>query len=148
MSGDRANGGDQALGSECGPASPEDSWVMRVLLVEDHVVDALLLSEWLELEGLAWEVFHVQTFAAAASCWEGGGFGALLLDLALPDGCGLDLVGRGLALAGEVPVVVLSGLEDGAVAAQAVDLGARAYVVKGPGAVQDLRAVLEGSAGL
>ncbi|GGL72959.1 hypothetical protein GCM10010840_08740 [Deinococcus aerolatus] len=84
----------------------------------------------------------MRTFAAAASRWEGDGFGVLLLDLALPDGFGLDLVSRGLALAGEVPVVVLSGLEDGAVAAQAVELGARVYVVKGPGAVQDLRAVL------
>lgn len=121
---------------------------MRVLLVEDHVADALLLSEWLELEGLAWEVVHVQTFAAAASCWEGGRFGALLLDLALPDGLGLELVSRGLALAGEVPVVVLSGREDGAVAAQAVNLGARAYVVKGPRCVQALRVVLEGRPGL
>ena len=120
---------------------------MRVLLVEDHVADALLLSEWLEVEGLAWEVVHVQTFAAAASCWEGGGLGALLLDLALPDGFGLELVGRGLALAGEVPVVVLSGQQDGAVASQAVSLGARAYVVKGSRCAQDLRGALDGRPG-
>ena len=36
----------------------------------------------------------------------------------------------------------------GAVAAQALDLGARAYVVKGPRCVQALRVVLEGRPGL
>lgn len=143
MSGDRATGPDRHL------VPPQDLRVMRVLLVEDHVVDALLFSELLEAEGLAWEVVHVQTFAAAASCWEGGGFGVLLLDLSLPDGFGLDLMRRGLALAAAaVPVVVLSGREDAAVAAQAVELGARAYVVKGLRAVQDLQAVLEGQRGL
>ncbi|GGL72961.1 hypothetical protein GCM10010840_08750 [Deinococcus aerolatus] len=43
--------GDQAVQIDRGPVPPEDPGVMRVLLVEDHVVDALLLSEW--LEGLA-----------------------------------------------------------------------------------------------
>lgn len=115
----------------------------RLLLVEDHLADAILLGEWLELAGLAWEVVHVGTFAAAISCWPGVGFDALLLDLDIPDGFGLDLVRRGLALAGEVPVVVLSGREDGAVAAEAVGLGARAYVVKGPASAQGLLAALE-----
>lgn len=116
---------------------------MRVLLVEDHVADALLLAEWLELAGLAWEVVHVVTFAAAALRWQDGDFDALLLDLDIPDGFGLDLVRRGLALAGHVPVVVLSGRADEAVAAGAVELGARAYVMKGPTSVQGLLAALE-----
>ncbi|ACO47976.1 response regulator [Deinococcus deserti] len=118
--------------------------VTRVLVVEDHFPDAVLLEEWLELAEVQWEVVHVVTFAEATSRWPDGRFDALLLDLDIPDGFGLDLVERGLALAGAVPVVVLSGRADEAVAAGAVGLGARAYVVKGPASVHELRAALEG----
>ncbi|UQN10274.1 response regulator (plasmid) [Deinococcus sp. QL22] len=114
-----------------------------MLLVEDHLADAVLLSEWLELAGIVWEVVHVVTFADAALRWQDGSFAALLLDLDIPDGFGLNLVERGLELAGDVPVVVLSGRADEAVAAGAVELGVRAYVVKGPTSVQSLLAALE-----
>jgi CheY-like chemotaxis protein len=122
--------------------------VTRLLLVEDNLADAILLEEWLELAGLAWEVVHVETFAAATACWEGGGFDALLLDLDIPDGFGLDVLGRALVLAGEVPVVVLSGRQERALATEAVALGARAYVVKGPLSVQNLQVALERQAPL
>jgi len=118
--------------------------VTRVLLVEDHFPDALLLMEWLEMMGAAWEVVHVETFAEAAPSWDQGGFDALLLDLDIPDGFGLDLLTRALALVGDMPLVVLSGLADEERAAQALELGARAYVVKGPGAVPALLAAVVG----
>lgn len=111
---------------------------MRVLLVEDHFVDALLLTEWLEVVGLPWQVKHVETFAEATACWREDRFDALLLDLDLPDGFGLEVLGRALVLVGNAPVVVLSGLLDEGVAQEARELGARAYVVKGPAAVHEL----------
>lgn len=104
---------------------------MRVLLVEDHAPDALLLTELLELLGADWQVDHVTTFAQAVHNWNLELYGAMLLDLDIPDGWGLDLLGRALKLAPDSPVVVLSGLSNPEVAAQAVALGARAYVTKG-----------------
>ncbi|CAM3829959.1 Response regulatory domain-containing protein [Deinococcus saxicola] len=120
----------------------------RVLLVEDHFPDALLLMEWLEIVGASWEVVHVETFAEAALSWEAEAFDALLLDLDIPDGFGLDLLTRALALVGDRPLVVLSGLADGERAAQALEVGAWAYVVKGQAAVQELLVLLEGAQGL
>ncbi|AFZ69487.1 response regulator [Deinococcus peraridilitoris] len=110
----------------------------RVLLIEDHDADALLLVELLELVGADWQVEHVQTFAEAARCWPGGAFDVLLLDLDIPDGFGLEVLSRALLLAAGKPVVVLSGLANPEVAVSAVQLGARGYVVKGFGSVQQL----------
>lgn len=106
---------------------------LRVLLVEDHEPDALLLSEFLALEGAAWAIEHVTTFAEAREAWGRGPWDALLLDLDIPDGFGLELLGRALDLVGRSgpPVVVLSGRADPQAAKAALDQGARAYVLKG-----------------
>lgn len=122
----------------------------RLLLVEDHFPDAFLLTECLEAEGVGWEVTHAETFADAARQWGEGAFDALLLDLDIPDGFGLELLGRALALVGNAPVLVLSGLADEGVASQAVRSGALAYVVKGVTAAPEITAALreERSAGV
>ncbi|GGR39125.1 hypothetical protein GCM10008957_55090 [Deinococcus ruber] len=112
--------------------------MMQVLLIEDHFADALLLQEWLEAANVVWEITHVQTFAEAVACWHALAYDVLLLDLDIPDGFGLEVLRRSLALVEERPVVVLSGLENPSVALEALALGALAYVVKGPAAVQTL----------
>lgn len=114
----------------------------RVLLVEDHPMDALLLREELAALGVAWTIEEVPTFAAAVTSWRGGAFEVLVVDLNLPDGQGLELLGRALALASGVPVVVLSGHEHPALAAQMLQLGARGYVVKALDAAKQLRALV------
>lgn len=55
----------------------------------------------------------------------------ILLDLGLPDAQGMDAVRRAHAAAPRVPLVVLTGLDDEAVAAQALQEGAQDYLVKG-----------------
>jgi signal transduction histidine kinase len=68
----------------------------------------------------------------------GAAFDAALLDLSLPDAQGVDTVARLCAAAPGLPVVVLTGLVDDAVAARAVHAGAQDYLVKG---VDDPRTV-------
>ncbi len=116
-----------------------------VLLVEDHDADAVLLVELLELAGVSWQVEHVRTFADAGQRWLGGAFEVLLLDLDIPDGFGLELLSRALKLTSGAAVVVLSGLANPEVAARAVQLGARGYVVKGPEAARRLVELVEPS---
>jgi signal transduction histidine kinase len=53
------------------------------------------------------------------------------LDLGLPDGHGLDTVRRTLAVAPAVPLIVLTGLDDEALAAEAMKEGAQDYLIKG-----------------
>ncbi|GGO36895.1 hypothetical protein GCM10008949_41460 [Deinococcus humi] len=113
--------------------------VTRVLLVEDHPMDALLLREELVLLGVDWRIEEVPTFTDAMTSWPGGAFEVLVLDLSLPDGQGLELLGRALELASGVPVVVLSGHVHSALAAQTLALGARGYVVKDLDAAAQLR---------
>ncbi|MEJ8835900.1 hybrid sensor histidine kinase/response regulator [Ramlibacter sp. AN1133] len=76
----------------------------RVLLVEDNHDAATVLA--LCLEEYGYVVEHVATCADALRVARAGTFDAVLTDLGLPDGSGID-VGR--ALSGQLPVVALSG---------------------------------------
>ena len=55
----------------------------------------------------------------------------ILLDLGLPDAQGLDAVRRAHAAAPRIPLVVLTGLDDETLAAQALQEGAQDYLIKG-----------------
>ena len=76
----------------------------RVLLVEDNEDAAMALAMCLEEYGYV--VQHVATCAEALRTAGAGGFDAVLTDLGLPDGSGID-VGR--ALSKQLPVLALSG---------------------------------------
>jgi signal transduction histidine kinase len=60
-----------------------------------------------------------------------GGVDIVLLDMGLPDGHGLDTVRRVHAAAPSVPVIVLTGLDDETLAAEAMKEGAQDYLIKG-----------------
>ncbi|MFC4425052.1 response regulator [Deinococcus navajonensis] len=115
----------------------------RILLIEDQMTDALLLQEWLFDAGVTWEVHEVATFAAAQAAWAAGPFDAMLLDLDLPDGYGLELLERALTLAGHVPVVVLSGNADPGLSASVRALGGAGQVLKGEAQLGALLSLLD-----
>lgn len=106
---------------------------IQILLVEDNPGDARLLREWLA-EGAGVEPFEandVGTLAAALERLERGGVDLVLLDLSLPDAQGLETVQRAIEAAPKVPMVVLTGLDDEALAISAVQHGAQDYLIKG-----------------
>ena len=105
---------------------------MRVLLVEDNPGDALLVRELLRFQPNApTELAEVGSLSAASQRLETEPYDALLLDLGLPDSQGLETFERLSAAHPELPVVVLSGLGDEAVALRAVQAGAQDFLVKG-----------------
>jgi FixJ family two-component response regulator len=55
----------------------------------------------------------------------------VLLDMGLPDGHGLEPVRRARAVAPDVPLIVLPGLDDEALAAEAMKEGAQDHLIKG-----------------
>ena len=59
-------------------------------------------------------------------------FDVALFDLGLPDSAGLETVKGAVSAAGEIPVVVLTGLADDQTGISAINLGATDYLVKGP----------------
>jgi DNA-binding NtrC family response regulator len=104
---------------------------LKLLLVEDNPGDARLLRETLSEAGADLEVEHVETMRDAAQRLTQETFGAVLLDLSLPDSRGLATVAAALAAAPTVAIVVLTGVDDEATALEAVRGGAQDYLVKG-----------------
>lgn len=109
------------------------SRTLSVLLVEDSSADGRLLLEALRPAIATGEVVvqTVKLLALAMEALKGYDFSCVLLDLGLPDGKGVDNV-RALRVVDHRPaIVVLTGLDDERVAAQALQLGAQDYLVKG-----------------
>jgi signal transduction histidine kinase len=105
---------------------------LQVLLVEDNSGDALLLREMFKKEKPgSFELTHVSTLGEALAVLAKGGMDIVLLDLGLPDGHGLDTVRRAHAVAPAIPLIVLTGLEDEALVAEAMKEGAQDYLIKG-----------------
>ncbi len=120
---------------------------LRILLVEDSVADAVLTQRALEVGGAGQFALSV-----AASLGEGidrlaQGFDAILLDLTLPDSVGPETVTRMRVAARELPIVVLSGVEDAETADLCLRAGAVAYRPKGRIDAVELRRIVEGAIG-
>ena len=105
---------------------------IRVLLVEDNPGYARLLTELLRDAGADHlKMVHVDRLAAAIERLDRDSFDVMLLDLSLPDADGLDTLVRAHAHAPKIPIVVLTGHDDEALAVRAVRSGAQDYLVKG-----------------
>src|ERR1700722_18448063 len=99
---------------------------LQVLLVEDNSGDARLLREMFRTESPgSFELTHVLRLSEALALLGKGGIDIVLLDMGLPDGHGLDTVRRAHAVAPEVPLIVLTGLDDEGLAAEAMNEGAQ-----------------------
>ncbi len=115
---------------------------LKILLIEDNAGDARLVREHLA-DSFGPENFHLRTastlLAAAAVLGEDlpgdaadcAGWDVVLLDLALPDSFGLETLARWLPHCPTVPIIVLTGHNDEALALSAVREGAQDYLVKG-----------------
>jgi hypothetical protein len=105
---------------------------IRVLLVEDNPGDARLFTELLRDTGAGqWKLVHVDRLSAALIQLSREPFDVVLLDLSLPDADGLDTLIRAHAEAPKIPIVVLTGHDDEALAVRALRAGAQDYLVKG-----------------
>lgn len=104
----------------------------RILLIEDDSDYAYILRRMLtQRGGSALPLEHVDRLEDGISRMEEGGIDAVLLDLDLPDSFGIDTFLAVHNRAPEIPVVVLTGLDDETVAVGAVRKGAQDYLVKG-----------------
>jgi sigma-B regulation protein RsbU (phosphoserine phosphatase) len=105
---------------------------LRVLLVEDNPGDAHLIETLLDQHSPGdFNIRHVSRLDQALTDLADDPADIVLLDLSLPDASGLDGFGKLWADRAEVPVIVLTGLDDDSLAAEAVRGGAQDYLVKG-----------------
>ncbi len=104
---------------------------LRVLLIEDSPTDALLLKETLTGGPGLGEIETVARLDEALQRLDQERFDVALADLSLPDSHGLETFRRLHAHSSRVPIIVLSGLDDEALALRTVEEGAQDYLVKG-----------------
>ena len=107
---------------------------IRALLIEDNPGDARLIRELLrdvEAGPAHVELLHADRLSTGVDRLSDGDVELVLLDLSLPDSAGLATFESVHAAAPDVPIVVVSGLDDQAVAVRAVHEGAQDYLVKG-----------------
>ncbi|MGK2851161.1 MAG: response regulator [Candidatus Limnocylindrales bacterium] len=103
-----------------------------LLVVEDNPGDARLLREMLHVQDAhLTDLTHVESMGDAERHLATTGVDVILLDLGLPDAQGLDAVRRARAVAPNVPLVVLTGLDDESLAVLALQEGAQDYLIKG-----------------
>ena len=104
---------------------------VRVLLVEYNPEDLDRLRRALaEARGGHIELGSASELTTALGRLSQGGIDALLLDLMLPDSEGIVIFERTFAFAPDVPIVVLTGVDDESVAMAIVQGGAQDYLVK------------------
>jgi len=103
----------------------------KVLLIEDNPGDADLVRLRL-VEGKSDAYVNcVSRLSDGLACLDAETPALVLLDLNLPDSHGADTFRRILQKAPNVPVVILSGQDDEALAIKAVHMGVQDYLVKG-----------------
>lgn len=105
---------------------------LNILVIEDNSGDLFLLKEMLTSSGLSiGQIFTSDRSASALAIINKNNISLLLLDLSLPDSFGIDTFLRIKAVAQKIPVIILTGLIDSAVALEALNQGAQDYLVKG-----------------
>jgi len=106
--------------------------VIRILLVEDSLDYADMLCIVLADQKLAsFKIDHVALLDQAIKRLNNGKHDVILLDLSLPDSSGLDTFQTVHTLTPDIPIVVMTALDDKELALKAVREGAQDFLVKG-----------------
>ncbi|MGO8975890.1 MAG: putative bifunctional diguanylate cyclase/phosphodiesterase [Steroidobacteraceae bacterium] len=106
--------------------------ITRLLLVEDIPGDSHLLRKMFNEQGSHnTQLTHVKCMSEAETHLAEHAVDIILLDLGLSDAHGSGAVQRAHAAAPDVPLVVLTGLDDESLAVQALQQGAQDYLIRG-----------------
>jgi len=110
-----------------------DKHVITVLLVEDDKIDRLVVERVLTKNFPSTEFLTdwAGCVSDAIRLLNTKRYGVVLLDLMLPDSRGLETVQKIKEIDSDIPIVVLTGLDDEQTGASAIKLGAMDYLVKG-----------------
>jgi signal transduction histidine kinase len=108
------------------------SSIRTLLIIEDNPGDVRLLREMLgENDSHRAELIHAGTMHEAMQHLAKNAVDIILLDLGLPDAQGLAAIKSIRAAAPQVPLVVLTGMDDEVLAMRSLQEGAQDYLIKG-----------------
>ena len=111
--------------------TPSPPTTYGVLIVEDRSETARRLRDAIELSPQLHVVDVVQTLEQGINALEALRPRAVLVDIGLPDGSGVDLVRRVSTAAWDVDAMIISIFGDEARVLDAIRAGARGYILKG-----------------
>ncbi len=104
---------------------------VNILLVEGNRRDACLIQEALaKAKGALFELECVNRLSTGLERLATGGIDVVLLDLTLPDSRGIDTFAGTYAKAPQVPIIVLTSLDDEDLAVKSLWEGAQDYLIK------------------
>ena len=104
---------------------------LNVLLVEDNDAHAYMIRRYIDKATSARATLeHVERLSVALERLARGGIDALLLDLSLPDSKITETLSRVIEACPDLPVVILTSLNDLEFATAAVQQGAQDFIVK------------------
>ncbi|MDD5746596.1 MAG: ATP-binding protein [Candidatus Omnitrophica bacterium] len=105
---------------------------IKILLIEDDAAVAQVIAAiFRKATDFSVEVEFAGTLQQGEECLRKKEVDAVFLDLTLPDSWGLETVAKVQLLAPDLPIIVLTGIDDEAMATNAVRAGAQDYIVKG-----------------
>lgn len=104
---------------------------IRVLIVEDDWVDHKMIEKQLRGQRRTIVFDWAETYASAAEKLDKNSYDIILTDLSLPDSHGLSTVSKLKAKAFNLPIIVLTSLDDERIEQQILGVGAQDYIVKG-----------------
>lgn len=103
---------------------------LNILLLEDNPGDARLIAEMVRESNAPIHLINVPTLKDAKDLLAQQKFDLVLLDLSVPDSHGIETLYQIQAVAIDLPIIVLTGLEDENAGLQAVQKGAQDYLSK------------------
>ncbi len=105
---------------------------IKVFLLEDNRDDADLIRRILgRKKGVRFDIDGAERLSTGIERLAQKRYDVILSDLGLPDSCGLDAFIKIHTAFPDIPIIVLTGLDDEEMALRAVNRGAQDYLVKG-----------------
>jgi len=101
---------------------------LRVLLVDDEASIREAIGRFLRTRGF--DVHVADTVATGLDRLRSTRFAALICDVRMPGASGMDLIPEALKTDADLAILMLTGLNDAAVATEALELGAADYLLK------------------
>ncbi|MBD3338116.1 MAG: PAS domain S-box protein [Candidatus Lokiarchaeota archaeon] len=106
--------------------------LVKILLVEDNPADIDLIIELLnEAIYFDFNLKNTENLTDGLEILEEEHFDIILLDLSLPDSHGFETIINTRERVEDIPIIVLTGLNDELIARKAVQAGAQDYLIKG-----------------
>ena len=111
-----------------------DEETLHILLIDDDVVDRAAFKRHLgRCRSMpSYELHEADTLAMAEEAMECQRFDCVMLDFRLPDGTALDFFRKAKdKKTSDIPIIILTVLDDRALGLEMVEAGAQDYLVKG-----------------